>query len=235
MLQPRPIAAALAALSLAAAGQAVADVQHLNWIEVQSLSAAALPAPAAQSDIAAPGAGEPVGLLVPAVQKVREAAARMSSELTAEERAAYVGGNQSIAIAGARSESVKAGPLTPLDDTRPKAAPAPTPAPYLELKLYDTMISSYSIGSGGAKPPMPAGTGQFSTSPASTRMFNAFANFSDIKGETPSGAGVRALPVQQLPAPSAPQRSPIAAGTSNTPMIGDRLLRPAAAAPVVRR
>jgi hypothetical protein len=132
MLKAKPLAAALAALSFAAAGQAGADVGQMQWIEVQSISmSTAAPAPAAPGGVAAPATAEPIGLLVPAVQKVREAAARTSSELTPEERAAFVGANQSVTVGTARSETVKAVPLTPLDDARPKqtlSAGTPTPS-----------------------------------------------------------------------------------------------------------
>jgi hypothetical protein len=68
-------------------------------------------------------------------------------------------------------------------------------------------------------------------------MFNAFANFRDIPGESTDGRGVgRMAPLQQVPPPVAPQRSPIADGPK-TLVVGEKLPRsaPALAAPSVRR
>lgn len=133
MLIRKPLAIAVAALSLACAGNAAAqtDVLVVEGTSVGILSHA----PVARDPAAPTPPAEPIGLLVPAVQKVREAAARTESELTLQERAAAVGANRSMTVGGNQSETVKAAPATPHEDMRLKSqkilqnAPAPVPQP----------------------------------------------------------------------------------------------------------
>jgi hypothetical protein len=79
----KALAAALAALSIAAVGPVQADHHHHNLIDVLSFSwGSSLPAgTGTPSEVASPSAGKPAAMLVPAVQKVREAAAGMSTGL----------------------------------------------------------------------------------------------------------------------------------------------------------
>jgi len=108
---------------------------------------------------------------------------------------------------------------------------------YLSWKLKDQFISSYSGGS--AKPPTEGGPRKLSAGEGgATTAFNAFTNFGDIKGESTDRRGVgRVAPLQQLPSPVAPQRSPIADGPSKTLVVGEKFPRsaPAFAAPSARR
>lgn len=170
MLKATPLVAALVALSLGRADQAVADVQHWNWIEVQSISMPTYtPAPAAPGDVAAPGATEPIGLLVPAVQEVREAAARTANELTAE-RAVFVGGDQSATIAGARIQQSAQGThaprvpqRSPVDDARSMAAPAPAATNQNMFNMLSPIIKSQVGGIARATPELmqPAAGGTY--------------------------------------------------------------------------
>jgi hypothetical protein len=166
----KPIAAALAALSLAWTASAFAQSTHRNEIHVESLSWGTSAAPA--GELAAPLRNAPDG-----------------------ER-------------------------------------------YLSWKLENQIITSYQTG-GSAKPPTEGGPRMLSAGEGgATTAFNGFSNFGDIKGESTDARGVgRVAPLQQLPSPVAPQRSPIAAGPSNALVVGGKLPHsaPALAAPSARR
>ena len=166
----KPIAAALAALSLAWTANALAENSHRNEIHVESFSWGMSTAPAGELD-------------------------------------------------------------APLRN-------APGGEHYLTIKMQNALVTSYQTG-GSAKPPTEGGPRKLSAGEGgATTAFNAFTNFGDIKGESTDRRGVgRVAPLQQLPSPVAPQRSPIADGPSKTLVVGEKFPRsaPAFAAPSARR
>jgi Type VI secretion system effector, Hcp len=197
MLNRKPLAAALAALSLACTG-ALAQGGHRDEIHIESFSWGATSA----------GKGRDNWIEV-----------------------------QSFAVPNFAPQLDQSGPVkatTPLDDARLKGqkilqnASGARPEKYLEIKMEKVIVSPVLPSS------TPAPRDLSAPKPPPSAAW--YAKFDGVDGSSKQSVpGARPLaPVPQL---VAPQRSPLADGTSNTLMIGEKVLRPASTptAPAVRR
>jgi type VI protein secretion system component Hcp len=186
----------------------------------------------------------PGSALLPALQKVREAAARMSSELTAEERAAYVGGNQSTTVGAAQSGTLGAGTPSPtaawyakfdgVDGSRRqdgRVRTAPKGEQHFETKLEDVIVARYVVGGSGV--PVPPPQALKAETPAPQKYMEFKLKEVLISGVIQNGNHAPSAPL--APMTSVPQRPPVPDGTSSTLMPGERTLRLVPGAPGVRR